>query len=90
VLYNCEATFDTPRTNRQSFKGVGERLLNLATELSLPHGRSFIEGTRNGRTEPWTSLLQSFVRIDLNSSSPEEVPSMKDLSIVVMTTLLPG
>jgi len=73
VLYNCEATFDTPRTNRQSFKALERVLLNLGnrvviTTMEDPSSKA----PATGESEPWTSLLQSFVRIDLNSSSPEE------------------
>ncbi len=73
VLYNCEATFDNPRTNRQSLVALERVLSNLGNRVVITAMVDPALQPPAGENEQWPTLLRSFVRIDLNSSSAQRV-----------------
>jgi hypothetical protein len=73
VLYNCDATFATPRANHQSVVALERLISNLNSRVVITTMVNPALKGPAGDSEPWPTLLQSFVRIDLNSCSAQRV-----------------
>lgn len=68
VLYNCEATFLTPRTNHESLVALKRVIANLGSKVVITTTVDPVLQSPTEEREHWTTLLRSFVRIELNSS----------------------
>jgi hypothetical protein len=73
VLYNCEATFHTPRTGHQSLVALERVISNLGSRVVITTTVDPALQPAAEESEHWTTLLRSFVRIDLNSSPAQRV-----------------
>jgi hypothetical protein len=78
VLYNCEATFDNPRANRESLVALQRVLANLGNGVVITTAVDPESKAPVAEKEPWRTQLQSFVRIDLNSSSAQSVDELPE------------
>jgi hypothetical protein len=73
VLYNCEATFRTPRTNHESLVALERVIANLGSKVVITTTVDPALQPPTEESEHWTTLLRSFVRIELNSTpAPRE------------------
>ena len=73
VLYNCEATFRTPRTNHESLVALERVIANLGSKVVITTTVDPALQPPTEESEHWTTLLRSFVRIELNSTLAQRV-----------------
>lgn len=73
VLYNCEKTFDTPRTNHQSLITLERVLANLGNRVVITTAVDPTLRAPVGESERWRTLMRCFVRIDLTSVPAQSV-----------------
>jgi hypothetical protein len=73
VLYNCEATFRTPRTNHESLMALERVIANLGSKVVITTTMDPALQSPAEESEHWTTLLRSFVRIELNSLPAQRV-----------------
>jgi hypothetical protein len=73
LLYNCDATFSTPRTNHQSLVALERIASNLGASVVIAANGDPAMKAPAAQNGAWLTLLQSFVRIDLKSNSAQRV-----------------